>query len=216
MRRAVFCMAATPEWHPGCLLGQIEMAWLSPESRRLSVQRFTRPFPIAAILLGGALLSGCTDEATAPRTPEFAVTAPESTKLTEFTYCTPQPYAVASGVIGPTGGMLKAGKHRLWVPAGALKDPVLITMEIPSGYTNRVLLRPAGLKFNRDYLPHLVMSYTDCSVSAGSSQKIAYINERLGTIEPAATDNDPLSMTVDGTLAYFPDYLLQSTYAVVY
>ena len=180
------------------------------------MKRFNRLFPIAAGLLGGLLVSGCADEVTAPGRPEFAVTAPESPTLTEFTYCTPQPYAVASGVIGPSGGLLKAGKHRLWVPAGALKDPVLITMEIPSGYTNRVVLRPAGLKFNRDYLPHLVMSYTDCSVSAGSSQRIAYINERLGTIEPAATEQDPSSMTVDGSLAYFPDYLLQSTYAVVY
>jgi hypothetical protein len=180
------------------------------------VKCFNRLFPIAAGLVGGLFVSGCADEATAPGSPEFAVSAPGSTTLTEFTYCAPQTYAVASGVIGPTGGLLKAGKHRLWVPPGALKDPVLITMEIPSGYTNRVVLRPAGLKFNRDYLPHLVMSYTDCSVKDASSQRIAYINEKLGTIEPAPTEPDPSSMTVDGSLAYFPDYLLQSTYAVVY
>lgn len=178
------------------------------------MNRLTRLFPIAACLFGGALMFGCS-EATAPDGPELAVARPERT-ITDVTTCKPQPYAAASAWIGPKGGMLKAGAHRLWVPAGALKEPVLITMEIPSGYISRAVVRPEGLAFNNNYRPHLVMSYADCVVTPGANQLIAKFSEVLGPIESTPSDTDPVSQTIDGTLSYLSDYVLLSTYAVVY
>jgi hypothetical protein len=133
-----------------------------------------------------------------------------------FTACKPQPYAVASAWIGPKGGILRAGKHYLKVPPGALNTSTRITMESPTGYLNRVVFQPEGLVFNRAASPHLVMSYTNCSVGPNAEQKVAYVNESLQILETPPSVSDPLSSTVDARLSHFSEYVLLSTYAVVY
>jgi hypothetical protein len=179
------------------------------------VKRPTRLFSIVTSLLGSALFLGCSEAPTAPLQPQLAIARPKPGAPVELTPCN-QPYAVTSGVIGPHGGMLKAGGHRLWVPAGALKKSVLITMEIPAGSINRVVVRPEGLAFSKSNPLHLVMSYTDCEIDPGASQQIGRYNEAAGTVEVTPSDTDPVSQTVDGSLYYLSDYVLLSTYAVVY
>src|SRR5688572_32097783 len=45
--------------------------------------------------------------------------------------CTPLPSARTEQTVGPAGGTIVVGPHRLVVPAGALAAPVLITAEAP-------------------------------------------------------------------------------------
>ena len=177
------------------------------------MNRLTRVFPIMASLLGAGLFVACTDEATAPTVPQFAEARAETTT---FTRCEAEPYAYSSGWIGPKGGILKAGKNVFKVPAGALAAPVFITMATTSDNINHVVLRPEGLVFNKNYLPRLVMSYRDCQVTPGTQPGVAYVNDALGIIEPTPSYNDPVNQTVEGKLSHFSDYVLLSTYAVVY
>jgi hypothetical protein len=180
--------------------------------RRASVNRLTRILPFAAVLIGATLSFGCTNDLTAPSDPSFA-----EIRLEEpvFTFCRPQPAATAAAWIGPKGGFLKAGKHTLKVPAGALSTTVWIKMEAPSSSINRVVFSPSGLTFNSGYPAHLVMSYANCVVPPGAEQQIVHINDRLQVIETAPSETDPATLTVDGKLLHFSDYAL-STYAVVY
>jgi hypothetical protein len=174
------------------------------------VNRLTRILPIAAGLLWATLVFGCTSELTAPGGPAFAESRPGE-GINTFTSCKPQPYAAASGWIGPNGGLLKAGKHTLKVPANALSAPTWITMEVPSNSINRVVFGPDGLTFKQPAL--LAMSYTDCSVKG--EQQIVYVNDQLRILEVMPSQSDPLRQMVYGTLTHFSDYAL-STYAVVY
>jgi hypothetical protein len=177
------------------------------------VNRVTRLVPITAGLLSAALAFACTNEATGPDGPAFAQAGQTKTTATA---CSPQPYASSSGWIGPQGGRLKAGKHTLWVPTGALKAPTFITMEAPYGDINRVSFGPEGLSFDKRYPAQLVMSYQNCWVSPSAEQQIAYINESLHIVEMTASQTDPLTLTVKAKLSHFSDYVLMSTYAVAY
>jgi len=176
------------------------------------VNRLTRLLSIAVGLLGGSLIFGCTDELTAPTGPAFTVAPSEPVIV--FTPCKPQPYTVASAWIGPKGGILRAGKNYLKVPPGALNTSTRITMESPSSSLNRVVFQPEGLVFNSGASAHLVMSYSNCSVRG--EQKVAYVNEALTILETPPSVSDPLSSTVDARLSHFSEYVLLSTYAVVY
>jgi hypothetical protein len=178
------------------------------------VNRLTRLFSIAVGLLGGSLIFGCTDELTAPTGPAFAVAPSEP--VTVFTTCKPQAYAVASAWIGPQGGILRAGKHYLKVPPGALSTRTRITMESPSSSFNRVVFQPEGLVFNSGASVYLVMSYSNCLVVQEAEQKVAYVNESLTILETPPSVTDPLSSTVHAKLSHFSEYVLLSTYAVVY
>jgi hypothetical protein len=177
------------------------------------VNRFIRLLSIAAALIGVALVLGCTDAATAPSQPEFAVAI---AKPPAFTRCPARPYAASSAWIGPRGGKLRAGGHELSVPAGALSTLTLITMEAPSGSIGRVTFGPEGLTFNPKYPAHLVMSYRDCSIQPGTEQEVAYVSDALKVLETQPSNNDPVTRTVDAKLTHFSDYVLLSTYAVAY
>lgn len=178
------------------------------------MNRLTGLIPVAASLLGATLIFGCSDEATAPATPEFAKARAEA--ASKFTRCRPEPDASGSAWIGTSGGTLKAGRHLLKVPAGALSAATLITMESPSDTINRVVLGPEGLTFHAGYSPRLVMSYKNCLVSPGAKQSIVYVDPSLSIIETTASATDTISLTVHGKLKHFSEYVLLSTYAVVY
>lgn len=177
------------------------------------MNRLTRVFPIIASLLGAASFVACTDEATAPSVPQFAEVGVVTSTITP---CKMQPAAFTSAWIGPEGGVLRAGKNVFTVPAGALKSRVFITMKMARDNSNHVIFLPEGLVFNGDHLPHLLMSYQDCLVTRGARPSVAYVNNDLGTFEPTPSYVDPVDQTVEGQLSHFSDYVLLSTYAVVY
>ena len=173
------------------------------------MNRLTRTLSIAA---GALLIFGCTSELTAPGAPTMAEARGGET---QFTLCQAQPPAFTSGWIGPKGGYLKAGRHVLKVPSGALSKNVLISMEAPSSSINRVHFEPSGLTFNSGTNAFLVMSYAHCSVEPGYGQEIVQINSKLKVLEVSPSVTDTVAETVEGKLFHFSDYAL-STYAVVY
>jgi len=172
------------------------------------VNRLTRILPAAAILLGATLIFGCANELSAPSEPASA-----EASLSVLTPCREQPYATAAAWIGPKGGMLKAGKHVLKVPVGALSTTVWIRMQAPSSTFNRVVFDPEGLTFK--YPANLTMSYSNCLVVPGTEQQIVYLNDQFRIIETTPSETNPVTQTVTGQVSHFSDYAL-STYAVVY
>ena len=63
--------------------------------------------------------------------------------------CTPKNEATGSALIGPEGGVLRIGTHRLIVPAGALTSKVTISGTVPAGRPFEIDLQPHGLKFRK-------------------------------------------------------------------
>ena len=175
--------------------------------------RLNRLFLIVAGSLVVSAIFACGDVATAPQGPEFARVP---VKSPTFTRCQSQPYEARSRLIGVKGGKLMVGGHVLIVPPGALKATTLITMETPAGNMRRVVFGPEGLTFRPDNPAHLLMSYRDCPVAPGADQGVVYVNESFVITETTPSESDPASFTVDSKLTHFSEYVLVSTYAVVY
>jgi hypothetical protein len=101
-------------------------------------------------------------------------------KVTDLLTCSPQPYAVTTRTIGPKGGKISVGTHRLDIPKGALSGDVEITAEQVSGSTNSVRFSPEGLHFDKK--AQLTMTYDNCVVVL-LPKKIAYTDEKLKILE---------------------------------
>lgn len=94
--------------------------------------------------------------------------------------CSTQPYAVTTRVVGPTGGTIEVGTHRLLIPAGALDRPVTIKAEQVPGSVNSVRFSPEGLQFARPAT--LQMSYRNCSPLM-VLKRVVYTDEKLRILD---------------------------------
>ena len=121
--------------------------------------------------------------------------------------CDPLPYASASETIGPEGGTLVVGPHRLTIPAGALAAPVVITAEAPVGTVNSVQLQPEGLQFAQGRPARLTLSYANCPLLGRLLPKrIAYTTDLLEILSYVLSVDDLLNKKVTGALEHFSRY----------
>jgi len=63
--------------------------------------------------------------------------------------CIPKVAAYGSASIGPTGGTLIIGTHKLIIPAGALDHKVTISGTVPNDKPFEINLEPHGLQFKK-------------------------------------------------------------------
>src|SRR5262245_20606953 len=122
---------------------------------------------ILAVLVAICLIApSCSEPPAAPQTPTVAPQADLIGSLlapTGLLKCSDLPYDSDTETIGAAGGTLTAGPHRLVIPAGALDQPVKITMTAPTGRgVNAVHFEPEGLRFERS--ASLTMSYSNCDL----------------------------------------------------
>lgn len=123
--------------------------------------------------------------------------------------CNPVPGDATTEVIGPSGGTIYVGSHKLRIPEGALAAPVTITAVAPSDTVNRVLLSPEGLTFQRP--AWLTLSYANCGVLRWFAPKrIAYTTDALDILELLFSLDNPLARRVSAEIDHF------STYAVAW
>lgn len=121
--------------------------------------------------------------------------------------CKPQPYASGAATIGPEGGTLVIGPHRLAVPAGALAAPVLITGDAPVGTVNSVRLFPEGLRFAAGKPANLTLSYANCPLLGSLLPKrIAYTTDALEILTYLLSLDDLLNKRVTAGLKHFSRY----------
>ncbi|HXV85905.1 MAG TPA: hypothetical protein VD793_04355 [Gemmatimonadales bacterium] len=125
-------------------------------------------------------------------------------KPTGLLDCKPLPYASATETIGPAGGVLRVGPHRLVVPPKSLSEPVTITAEAPTSSVRRVEFQPEGLQFSRG--ASLTMSYEGCKLlGLLLPKRIAYV-EGLNILYFLPSLDDLFNQRVTGRLEHFSQY----------
>src|SRR6478672_11793140 len=127
--------------------------------------------------------------------------------VTDLLLCSPQPYASTTRTIGPDGGLITVGTHRLFIPAGALPSDVSITAEQMPGSTNSIRFSPQGLQFQQPAA--LTMTYDNCALVL-LQKKIAYTDENLKVLQVLRSLDLFRTKTVTAPIDHF------SRYAVAY
>lgn len=125
--------------------------------------------------------------------------------ITGLLTCDPQPYSTQSQVIGPAGGTLVMGPHRLVVPAGALDRDTRITGEVMPGLVNSVRMSPEGLHFNRSAT--LTLNYENCH-GILAPKKIVYTSELLQILEVLQSLDQPALQEVQSPIDHFSRYAI--------
>jgi hypothetical protein len=121
--------------------------------------------------------------------------------------CQPERYAATVKVVGPQGGVVRVGSHRLEVPPNALRAPTVITAERPTGNAATVRFSPHGLEFERSAT--LTMDYSHCS-DTNRTKRMVYTDEKLNILEYPISRDDPRNDELEARIDHF------SRYAVAY
>jgi hypothetical protein len=154
-------------------------------------------------------LAACADH-----TPTAAPQAPQASLVgslgsaTGLLKCSDLPFAQSTATIGPDGGSISAGPHTLTIPAGALSEPVTITMTAPRGRgINAVEFAPEGLQF--DSPASLTMSYANCNLLGKLLPKrIAYVSDNLDVLYYILSLDNIFAKRVTGQVRHFSDYVV--------
>lgn len=174
-----------------------------------------RFFTLALITaLAGGMSCTTSEDPLAPAAPTVQppsqLLGPVGTLVSstlDLLVCRAQPYAVTTSAVGPKGGTIVVGQHKLVIPRGALRGSVTITAEQVSGSTNSVRFSPEGLRFDKP--AQLTMSYQNCLLVLGS-KRIVYTNELLKILDILQTKDAARTRTVTSPIDHF------SRYAVAY
>lgn len=127
-----------------------------------------------------------------------------------FLICDPHQYVGQVKIIGPEGGNIDFGPHKLVIPAGALSARTVITAEAPTSLTAEVKFSPHGLKFAM--APLLRVSYKHCFAPETflRERRIAYVSEFYQVLEWPTSKDYPDYDFVAARIWHF------SKYAVAY
>ena len=125
----------------------------------------------------------------------------------ELLRCAPLEYAGDAEVIGPNGGELKVGPHKIVIPKGALASEQLIVAEAPMGSLVRVNLGPHGLRFSVS--SQLTLSYAHCMRPDTYTYRIVYVDDSGKTILefPPSADDKTLK-AVNAGIDHFSSYMV--------
>lgn len=172
----------------------------------------------ALIVAFAAILTSCAEttapvqppqslEAAAPNEAELLELLSRTTSSLGLMTCRPLPFAQSTATIGPRGGTIYVGPHRLTIPAGALDSNTTITATAPSERVNHVVLLPHGLEF--DEPAKLTMSYANCdAVGSLLPKRIAYTTPNLRILEILRTLDNLRRRELTTELDHFSDYVL--------
>lgn len=185
----------------------------------LATRRFASLFAIA---LAAVFLTSCADDHTPPTAPVVQV-APDPSLIGDLlggatgtvgglanslglVSCDVRTTYSASAEIGPSGGVLWVGPHRLYVPPRALNQTVRITAIAPRGNHVQIQFEPEGLQFQRSTL--LSVSYQDCSLFSPWRLKVVYVDDNLEILEVLPTVTSILTRTANAPVDHFSRYML--------
>jgi hypothetical protein len=170
-------------------------------------------FFLAAMLAAGV---SCTSSdslgPSEPAAPEMAGTQQDALLLGELLKslkdlrllsCSQQQYVSVTKVVGPAGGSIVVGSHRLVIPAGALARNYTIRAEQVPYRVNSVRFSPEGLKFARP--AKLSLSYANCSPLL-LLKRVVYTDELLRILELVPSIDNLRTKTVTGDIRHFSRY----------
>jgi hypothetical protein len=177
----------------------------------MSATRF-RSLLLATILVAA---SASCDSALAPTgvsTPEVPVSGSLVGGLLHPTLslllsCPAQPAAADTEAVGPAGGTLVIGPHRLVIPAGALDSTVTIIGLAPSDSVVSVQFQPEGLQFDPRHLPRLTLDYSQCGLVRNLLPKrIVFTTDALTILDLLPSLDDLLHEQVSANIHHFSRY----------
>jgi hypothetical protein len=122
--------------------------------------------------------------------------------------CRPRRYEADVRIVGPRGATLRAGKHTLTIPKGALARDTVITLEAPVGTTARVELSPHGLDFPAAAPPVLALSYHDCALPQLYAETVAYVHGESVLEWPRVVDERRRDGSASVELEHFSGYVV--------
>lgn len=172
----------------------------------MSVRISWRKTVLAAALLA---LASCGDAGTPagpvtpPADPLLLGDGPLGLLSPSLLKCAPQEYVKVTREVGPAGGVIEFGAHRLEVPKGALDRPVTITAEAMPEAGNAVRFGPEGLRFA--VRAPLRLSYANCQPSL-LPKAIVYTDNLLRILELLQTLDDKSGKAVTARLDHFSRY----------
>lgn len=108
-----------------------------------------------------------------------------------------------SAVIGPEGGVLRVGRNRLVVPAGALQEAHTITGYVPPDTMALVRFEPSGLTFDRPAT--LIVDVRGCA-DPGPQPDMAYLDDSAQVVEQLPARHDAPEGVVAAEIAHFSGY----------
>ena len=114
--------------------------------------------------------------------------------------CIPKNPAYGSALIGPSGGELIIGPHRLIVPAGALTETVTISGTVPNDKPFEINLQPHGLQFRK--AAGLILDASDCT----SVPDIVYLIDQFTVSDPILATYSTWWHTVACPIWHFSGY----------
>lgn len=123
--------------------------------------------------------------------------------------CQPDDYAGAAAIIGPDGGEIRFGQHRLKIPEGALASRTVVTAEAPTSLEITAELSPHGLQFQQDV--ELRFDYGRCTQPLFvPAFRVVYLDDLLRILEVPPSEDYRNSGWIRGWIRHF------SKYAVAY
>jgi hypothetical protein len=102
--------------------------------------------------------------------------------------CEPKPYEAETAIIGPEGGEIAFGPHKIKIPKGALSEPTVVTAEALSSLLVSAEFSPHGLVFDKKV--ELELSYKGCYLPSDfRTLRAVYLDDADNIIEwPWALD----------------------------
>lgn len=121
-------------------------------------------------------------------------------------FCDPLQYTGDTKIIGPEGGDMSVGPHKLSIPKGALKQYTVITAEMPVATDVSVKLSPHGLQFLET--PKLTLSYKHCSRPTDFRKATAYVDDARTILEWPRSADQTSDGLVNAWIRHFSKYAL--------
>lgn len=118
-----------------------------------------RPRTFLNTILGVVIAAGCSNQQAGPS--DTGLNAHGGLSNLKIASCPAPPQASVSKSIGPAGGTLFIGPHKLEVPFGSLRETVTITAETGRWSGNGIRFGPNGLNFRAPV--KLTISTANCS-----------------------------------------------------
>lgn len=123
--------------------------------------------------------------------------------------CQPLEYEATAAIIGPEGGEIRFGPHRLNIPAGALLTRTVVTAEAPTSLMVMADFSPDGLHFAKDV--ELRLDYEHCTQPfLPGVFHVVYVDDLLRILETPPSEDYRSSRWIRSWLRHF------SKYAVAY
>lgn len=165
-----------------------------------------------AIAAGAILLASCTSDSRSPLAPAEPLRA--SSPSATLIECVVDSTRSVTTTIGPLGGVLQLGAHKISIPLNAVPSPTEFTLTVPASRYMEVEVRANGTEHFRFSQPvQLTIDYSRCVRSDIDKKnlRIFYIDRQTKAIlEDLGGVDDKTARTVTTDTDHFSGFSVGS------